>query len=154
MASGKKLSIDEWTRLADFRYQVRRFLRFSETLTRENGVSPLQYLLLLQLKGTPGRDWASIGDLAERLQAKHHGVVALVSRCEAAGWVRRIPGRTDGRVVEVHLTGAGKRCVERLASLHRDELRSLQSGFTVAGISASDQKPSSVRRDGAKSHDN
>ena len=75
MVPGNNLSEDEWTRLADFRYQVRRFLRFSETLTRENGVSPLQPLLVLQLKGIPGQDWASISDLAERLQVRPFGIL-------------------------------------------------------------------------------
>ena len=44
---------------------------------------------MLQVKGFPGRNWATIGELAERLQAKHHGVVALVSRCESLGLVQR-----------------------------------------------------------------
>lgn len=116
--------------LAEFRYQLRRFLRFSEEATRRSGLTPLQYQLLLQIKGFPGRDWASVGELAERLQAKHHGAVALVSRCEAAGLVSRRPSRDDQRRVEVHLTAAGERCVMHLARLHREELRSVR-GFVV-----------------------
>ena len=60
----------EFEALAAFRYQLRRFLLFSELLTRRHGVTNLQYLLLLQVKGFPGREWANIGELAERLQAK------------------------------------------------------------------------------------
>ena len=112
---------------AEFRYQLRRFLRFSEKLTRAHGVTPLQYQLMLQLKGFPGRDWASIAQLAERLQAKHHGVVALVSRCESLGWVARRPSTSDARQVEVHLTAAGSRSVGQLAKLHRAELQTLQA---------------------------
>ena len=108
--------------LAQFRYQLRLFLRFSENACRKAGITPLQYQLLLQTKGYPGRQWATLGELAERLQAKHHGVVALVTRCEALGLVRRQPSVTDLRQVEVHLTPKGERQVERLARIHRQEL--------------------------------
>ena len=118
----KTLSKKEFEPLSEFRYRLRRFLRFSEQVTRKNGITPLQYLLLLHLKGFPGRDWASVGELAERLQAQHHGVVALISRCETRGWVRREQGRTDRREVEVHLTASGERMVSKMAQLHRDEL--------------------------------
>ncbi|MBL8319531.1 MAG: winged helix-turn-helix transcriptional regulator [Burkholderiaceae bacterium] len=120
--------------LADFRYHLRRFLRFSERVTRANGVTPLQYQLMLQIKGFPGRDWASVAELAERLQAQHHGVVQLVTRCEAAGWVQRGASRDDQRRIEVRLTADGERCLEHLARLHRDELRSVRHGFTVPGL--------------------
>jgi DNA-binding MarR family transcriptional regulator len=130
----RTMSKADFEALAGFRYQLRRFLRFSEEVTRKSGVTPLQYQLMLQIKGFPGRDWASVAELAERLQAKHHGVVALVSRCEAAGLVRRNPSRGDQRRVEVRLTPAGKQCLERLARLHRDELESVKSGFAVPGI--------------------
>lgn len=132
--SDRKMSKADFETLANFRYELRRFLRFSEEVTHDNGIRPLQYLLLLQIKGFPGREWATVAELAERLQAKHHGVVALVSRCETAGWVRRRTGRTDLRSVEVHLTPAGESCVERLARLHNDELRSVKSGFVVPGM--------------------
>ena len=59
-------------------------------------------------RGYAGRGWATVGELADRLQAQHHGVVALVSRCESLGWVERRPGRDDRRVVEIHLTPAGE----------------------------------------------
>jgi DNA-binding MarR family transcriptional regulator len=109
--------------LAHFRYQLRRFLRFSEEVTREHGVTALQYQLMLQIKGFPGRDWATVGELAERLQAKHHGVVSLVSRCEAAGLVRRNVSPEDRRRVQVKLTRKGDARLTRLAALHRGELR-------------------------------
>lgn len=117
--------------LAEFRYQLRRFLRFSEDITRRNGITMTQYLLLLQISGFPGRDWATIGELAERLQAKHHGVVSLVSRCEALGLVEKRPNAGDRRVVEVRLTREGQRTAARLAQLHRDELASLKGEFVV-----------------------
>src|ERR1700737_4889637 len=85
--------------LSEFRYQMRRFHRFSERAARSHGVTPLQYLLLLHLKGYPGRDYANVGELAERLQAQPHGVVALITRCEARGFVQRRPSERDSREV-------------------------------------------------------
>ena len=115
--------------LSEFRYRMRKFLRFSEELLREEAVTPLQYLLLLHIKGYPGREWATVGELAERLQAQHHGVVALVSRCENLGLVKRKTSADDRRRVETHLTAKGERCIERLARLHRDELTSMSGGL-------------------------
>lgn len=132
--STRSMSKADFEALAGFRYQLRRFLRFSEEVTRKSGVTPLQYQLMLQIKGFPGRDWASVAELAERLQAKHHGVVALISRCEAAGLVQRNPSRDDQRRVEVTLTRAGEQCLSLLGRLHRDELESVKSGFAVPGI--------------------
>jgi DNA-binding MarR family transcriptional regulator len=117
-----RLTKREFEELSAFRYQLRRFLRFSETVVRREGITPLQYLLLLHIKGYPGRDWATLGELAERLQAHHHGAVALVTRCEELGLVKRSVSSEDRRRVEVHLTSEGERCVRRLAALHRDEL--------------------------------
>ena len=124
-AARAPLAKADFEALAEFRYQLRRFLRFSEQATRDSGVTPLQYQLMLQVKGFPGRDWATIGELAERLQAKHHGVVALVSRCEALGFVQRQASASDLRRVEIRLTPEGERFTTRLARLHHDELASL-----------------------------
>ena len=135
-ASARKMSKADFERLAHFRYQLRRFLRFSEEVTHEQGITSLQYPLMLQIRGFPGRDWATVGELAERLQAKHHGVVSLISRCETAGWVRRSVGSSDKRRVEVTLTRKGDECLEQLARLHRAELLSLQSESGVPDLTA------------------
>ncbi len=111
--------------LAQFRYQLRQFLRFSEDACNAQGITPLQYQLLLQTKGYPGRQWATLTELAERLQAKHHGVVALVTRCEALGLVQRKSSASDLRQVEVHLTAKGEKQVAALARIHRAELSTL-----------------------------
>ena len=133
--------------LSHFRYQLRRFLRFSEELTQTFGVTHLQYLLLLHIKGFPGREWATISELAERLQSHHHGVVSLVSRCEKLGLVFRKKSTEDRREVEVYLTPKGDEMVAKLAGLHRDELLKLQGAFqaplfitTSANSSARKQK--------------
>ena len=129
-----KLTKKDFDTLSDFRYQLRRFLRFSEEETRKWGVTHLQYLLLLHLKGYPDREWATIGELAERLQSHHHGVVSLVSRCEKLALVTRQQSRTDRREVEIHLTPKGTRLVDKLARLHHDELKKLKGGFRVTGL--------------------
>ena len=133
--SKKTLSKKEFETLSHFRYQLRRFLRFSEEATHDLGITHLQYLLLLHIKGYQGREWATIGELAERLQSHHHGVVSLVSRCEKMSLVYRQQGEADRRVVEVHLTPAGEKLVGKLARMHRDELLNLQGVFQVPGSS-------------------
>jgi len=127
----RSMSKADFEQLAHFRYQLRRFLRFSEEVSHRNGITSLQYLLMLQIKGFPGREWATVGELAERLQAKHHGVVSLISRCEAAGLVRRSISSADKRRVEVELTRKGDLTLERLARLHRGELQSLKGKFAI-----------------------
>ena len=126
----------DYEALSEFRHQLRRFLRFSEDAAQSEGLTPLQYQLLLHIKGFPGRDWAVVGELAARLQTQQHGVVALVSRCAALGLVARAPGATDRRQVQVRLTPAGELCLERLAQRHRVELNSLAHVFQVAHITA------------------
>ena len=117
--------------IAEFRYQLRCFLRYSEEQAAAAGVRPQQYALMLQTQAMPDRDWATVGELAERLQAQHHGVVALVDRCTTAGWVRRRPGRNDRRQVEVHLTAKGHRVLQQLVVNHREQLLALQGRFAV-----------------------
>lgn len=121
----------DFAALSEFRYQMRRYERFSENAVQAEGITPLQYLLMLHIKGFKDREWATIGELAERLQAQQHGVVALVSRCESAGLVERRTHAGDRRRVEVHLLPAGETILARLAAVHRAELRALQGVFTV-----------------------
>jgi DNA-binding MarR family transcriptional regulator len=115
----------EFERRAEFRYRLRSFLRASEELCRAEGITPLQYQMLLQVKGFPGRPWALVGELAERLHAPQHGVAALVTRAEKAGLVERIQGTADRRHRQVHLTAQGDRVIQRLAAAHDRELRPL-----------------------------
>lgn len=121
-----KMKKADYQKLSDFRYELRRFLRVSEDLCRAHGVTPLQYQLLLQVIGSHGRGWASIVELAERLQAKHHGVVALIDRCEKLALVERRPGQSDRRQVEIHLLPKGLKLVEQLALQHQPELHLLR----------------------------
>jgi DNA-binding MarR family transcriptional regulator len=128
------LSKEALEALSEFRYRLRRFLRFSEEAARREGITVLQYQLLLHVGGFPGREWATIGEIAERLQSHHHGVVALVSRCEELGLVQRKPDPQDRRQVQVHLLPKGRRYLNRLAALHREELPALYHAVQAVQI--------------------
>ncbi|HEX5410366.1 MAG TPA: MarR family transcriptional regulator [Terriglobia bacterium] len=110
-------------RLADFRYQLRKFLRFSERAARSNGLTPQQHQLLLGIAGFTGRGWATITELAEFLQERHNSVVGLVQRAERAGLVRKISEGSDHRYVRVELAPSGFTILKKLARLHLAELK-------------------------------
>jgi DNA-binding MarR family transcriptional regulator len=136
----KNLAKSDFEALSEFRYQLRRFLRFSEQAAESEGLTPQQYLLLLHLKGMPGRQTATVGELADRLQVQPHGALALVNRCEAAGLVKREVGSSDRRQVLVNLTAMGEERLRCLAAMHRTELESLNDVFQVANILAFNDK--------------
>src|SRR5579862_5285823 len=102
----KDLSLEEYRALAEFRHQVRRFLCFSEEQVRALGIEPQQHQLLLAVKGLPDGALATIGELAERLQLRHHSTVELVNRLEKQGHVVRELGKEDRRQVLVRLTAS------------------------------------------------
>ena len=133
-SSQRTLLKSDFEVLSEFRFQMRRFERFSENAAQGEGITPLQYLLLLHIKGYPGRDWATVGELAERLQVQPHATVALVTRCEGLDLVERRPSQTDRRQVEVHLRPTGSKLLTRLAALHRAELKSLGGTFQIPTI--------------------
>jgi DNA-binding MarR family transcriptional regulator len=124
-SAATRLGKADFERLSNFRHRLRHFQRASELLCKRQGVTALQYQLLLHVMGFAGRDWATVGELAERLQAHHHGVVALVDRCTALGLIERQPGRADQRVVEIHLLPKGQRLLARLAAMHTGEVQAL-----------------------------
>ncbi len=109
--------------LAEFRYQLRRFLHFSELRAREHGIEPQQHQALLALKGLPGGAQPTVGELAERLCLRHHTTVELLNRLETAGFVKRQPDQEDGRQMLLRLTPRGAAKLRSLSLSHRDELR-------------------------------
>jgi DNA-binding MarR family transcriptional regulator len=129
------LVTQQYVALSNFRSELARFLRFSEGAARAAGITPTQYLLLLHVRGYPGPERATVGELAARLQASAHGTAALISRCVALGLVSKRRRDTDARRVEVHLTAHARRLVERIAVRHRDELQSLREVFQVSHVS-------------------
>jgi DNA-binding MarR family transcriptional regulator len=110
--------------LAEFRYQIRKFLHFSEAAARGAGMEPQQHQLLLAIRGFGGPgEPPSIGILAERLQIQHHSAVELVDRLVERGLVARSRGPSDRRQVLVHLTSRGESELEKLTAYHLAELR-------------------------------
>ena len=85
----RSLTLADYQSLAEFRYQIRRFLHFSEQAARDAGLEPRQHQLMLAIKGLPRERGRRIGELAERLQIQHHSAVELVNRLAAGGYVRR-----------------------------------------------------------------
>src|SRR5580692_12525239 len=118
----KDLSLEEYRSLAELRYQIRRFLGFSEEQVRAAGMEPQQHQLLLAIKGLPEGATATIGELAERLQLKHHSTVELVNRLEKLGYVARKSSEADRRAVIVHLTPSGATILRKLSLAHHQEL--------------------------------
>lgn len=125
------LTKQDFEELARFRFGIRRYLRFSEETVRSHGITPQHYQLMLALKGFPGREWATMRELAERLQLRHHSVVELVDRAQKQQLVERAPDPTDARAVRVQLTAEGQQALMRLSSLHRDELRRMGAALTL-----------------------
>ena len=109
--------------LAELRYQIRRFLHFSEQASRAAGLEPQQHQFMLALKGLPKGTRPRVGELAERLQLKHHSTVELINRLAAAGLVSRHRAENDRRAVLVTLTAKGEKILRTLSLHHRSELR-------------------------------
>lgn len=132
--------------LAAFRYQLRRFQRFSEKAARSCGLTPQQHQLLLGVAGYTGRGWATISELAEFLQERHNAAVGLVARAVGHRLVRKERTGRDRRFVRVHLTGQGQKILDELTRLHGEELRRVQAKL----LTTLRQRPSKIKKhDGA-----
>ncbi len=119
----KRIKKTDYVALAEFRYALRKFFRFSEEAAEGLGIEPKQYQALLAVQGFPGRERITIGELAEQLQIRHHSAVGLVNRTVTEGLLKREVGVEDRREVYVILTSKGKDVLENLATAHREELR-------------------------------
>jgi DNA-binding MarR family transcriptional regulator len=111
--------------LAAFRYTLRKFLGFSEHAAIENGISAQQYQVLLAIEGFPGRNWVTMGELAEQMRIAHHSAVGMVDRMEGLGLLKRVSSEQDRRRVQVSVTRKGRHILEKLYRIHRRELRSV-----------------------------
>ncbi len=118
-----RLTLADYRALAEFRYQIRRFMGFSERAARQTGLEPRQHQLLLALKGLPEGVEPTIGELAQRLQVEHHSAVEMIDRLQRRRLVARLRDETDKRRVCVQLTARGDALLRDLALSHRDELR-------------------------------
>lgn len=124
MAAERELTHAEYRALAEFRYQLRLFLRRGEQASRDAGLEPQQHQLLLVVKGLPEDASATVGTLAERLQLQHHSTVELINRLVDQGLVQRKRDSQDKRLVLVSLTARGERVLRELSHFHHSELRS------------------------------
>jgi len=144
----KNLTLHDYQSLAEFRHQIRRYLRFSEKIVRNANLEPRQYQLLLALKGLPPNVRPRIAELAEQLQIQHHSAVELVDRLENSGLVRRERGTNDRREVLVLPTAAGETVIRELVIHHRTELSSRGPALLDAlhGVLRNSGRPSSKRK--------
>jgi DNA-binding MarR family transcriptional regulator len=140
----------QYTALSEFRFRLAQFLHFSESAARAAGITPAQYLLLLHVRGFAGRAWATVGELAERLQASHQGTVALVQRCERNGLVSKRRNRSDARCVEIHLTPRARGLVQRIAKSHAEALAQMDPVFRAASAAGANVGSHAPRRNASK----
>jgi DNA-binding MarR family transcriptional regulator len=120
-----RISQAEYEALADLRYALRRFLRFSEQAARAAGLEPQQHQALLAIKGFTGKVPITVGNLAERLQVRHHSAVGLVNRLVAEKLVMRQHSVADRREVYLTLTSRSEHLLASLSTAHREQLRRL-----------------------------
>jgi DNA-binding MarR family transcriptional regulator len=118
-----KLRAQEYQQLAAFRRALREFMRFSEVEAERSGLTAQNYQALLILRACPDGERVTINDLAQQLFIRHNSAVGLVDRLASQGLVAREPAPHDGRKVYLRLTAKGDRLLERLAEVHREELR-------------------------------
>jgi DNA-binding MarR family transcriptional regulator len=128
----KKLTLADYQGLAEFRYQIRKFLHFSEQAVQAAGLERGQYQMMLAIKGMPGGVRPRIRELANRMQTQHHSAVELINRLEGRGFVRRERAQDDRREVLLALTPKGERVLAELALHHRNELRSAAPSLVAA----------------------
>ncbi len=127
-----RITLAEYRALAEFRYQIRRFLGFSERAARSSGLEPRQHQLLLALKGLPEGAEPTIGELARRLQVEHHSAVEMIDRLERHKLVARSRDAADRRRVRVELTTRGDALLRDLSLSHRSELRAAAPALVQA----------------------
>ena len=128
----KVLTLSDYQSLAELRYQIRRYVHFSEQVARAAGLEPRQHQLMLALKGLPKGIRPRVGEMAERLQIQHHSTVELVNRLSAGGYIRRHRAGDDRREVLLALTPKGEKVLRELSLHHRSELRTQGPALVAA----------------------
>lgn len=126
-ADETKLKHRDYAVMADFRYALRKFFKFSEDAAVQVGLTPQQYQALLAVRGYSCDTPMTVGDLAERMQLRAHSAVALVDRLAKKRLVVRRPAQQDKRQVFIHLTDEGVALLDQLAWVHREELRRMKA---------------------------
>jgi len=124
-----QLSASDYRALADFRYQIRQFLHFSEKAARDAGIQPQQHQLMLALKGMDPAIEPTVGQIAARLHLRHHSVVELADRLGELGLIRKRRAEKDRRRVLLEITPRGEALLRKLSIIHRAELKSLRAAL-------------------------
>ncbi len=128
----KTLAISDYQALAELRYQIRKFIYFSEQAARRMDIEPQQHQLMLALKGLPAGLNPTVKTLAERMQTQHHSTVELVNRLSRAGLVRRSRTGEDRRQVFLTLTPKAEKMLSELSMGHQAELRTQGPALVAA----------------------
>jgi DNA-binding MarR family transcriptional regulator len=126
------VSVQQLRSLAEFRYQLRRYLSFSEAASESCGIGAQQYQLMQVIAAMPEDQQPSISYLAERMILRHNSMVELVDRAERSGLVRREHDERDLRRSLVQLTTHGEETLWRLVAQHLDELAPRYESFIRA----------------------
>ena len=126
------LALSDYQALAELRYQIRRFIHFSEQAACEMDLEPQQHQLMLALKGLPPGLNPTVKTLAERMQIQHHSTVELVNRLSRAGLVRRSRTGEDRRQVMLTLTPKAEKMLSELSMGHQSELRTQGPALVAA----------------------
>jgi DNA-binding MarR family transcriptional regulator len=152
----KNINSSDFQAMAELRYQIRRYLRFSETAARQAGIEPQQHQLLLAIRGLPDHLKPTVGVLAERMQLQHHSTVELIDRLVERNLICRLRATDDRRQVLVKLTREGEEFLKTLSLYHLQELQSAGPKFVKilqdlvqhveAGISSSAKSGQSIYR--------
>jgi DNA-binding MarR family transcriptional regulator len=121
--------LPDFKSMAELRYQIRRFLRFSENAARQAGIEPQQHQLLLAVRGLPDGLKPTVGTLAERMQLQHHSTVELIDRLVERGFLCRLRATDDRRQVLIKLTHDGEELLRSLSLHHLQELQSVGPMF-------------------------
>jgi DNA-binding MarR family transcriptional regulator len=122
-AASAGAGVDDHRTLAEFRYQIRRFLCFSEQAARFAGLEPQQHQFLLACKGISPGMRPTIRALAERLFVEHNTAVQMINKLAQRDLVRRVPGLADRREVLIEITPAGEALLADLSWVHRAQLQ-------------------------------
>ncbi len=128
----KNLVTEDYRALAEFRYQIRRFLTVSEEIARSAGLQPQQYTMLLTLRGLPLTKEPTIRVLAERLQIRHNSAVELANRLADRTLISRVRSKDDSRKVLIRLTPKGAALIEKLVRKRFAQLHSSQPALIEA----------------------
>lgn len=126
------VSLSDYRSLAALRYEIRKFLAFSERAARAAGIEPKQHQLLLSVRGLPKDKRPTIGTIAERLCVQHHTAVALVDKLEKRGLLCRERSSKDRREVLLKLTPEADTLLRGLSTQHREQLRNVGPTMVTA----------------------